>query len=157
MYKQPSSRTCFICGRENEVGLKMDFYNDNEAKQVRSQIIIPEHFNGYPGVAHGGIIGAILDETSGRAVMLDGNKDDLFVTTKLEVKYRKPTPTEEPLTVIGWIIRRDRTRAKVAAELRRADGTVTAQCHATVIKPPAAYLELCNWAEEDKYWRVYED
>lgn len=157
MEKQPSSRTCFICGRENNVGLKMDFYNDKETRQVKSTIVIPEHFNGYPGVAHGGIIGAILDETSGRAILLDGNKDDLFVTTKLEVKYRKPTPTEEPLTAIGWIIRRDRSRAKVAAELRRSDGTVTAQCQATVIKPPKSYLESCNWAEEDKYWRVYED
>jgi len=157
MYKQPSSRTCFICGRENDVSLKMNFYNDHEAQQVRSEVVIPEHFNGYPGIAHGGIIGAILDETSGRAIMLDDNMDNLFVTTKLEVKYRRPTPTGEPLTAVGWIIRRDRTRAKVAAELRKADGTVTAQCQATIIKPPDSYLESCNWQAENQFWRVYED
>lgn len=157
MYKQPSSRTCFICGRENNVSLKMNFYNDLELNQVRAEVIIPEHFNGYPGVVHGGIIGAILDETAGRAIMLDGNKDNLFVTTRLEVKYRKPTPTGQPLTAVGWILRRDLTRAKVAAELRLADGTVTAQCQATIIKPPKTYLESCNWQEEDKYWRVYDD
>lgn len=157
MDKQPSSRTCFICGRENDYSLHMNFYNDNDSERVKAEVIIPDHYNGYPGVAHGGIVGAILDETSGRAIMLDGDKDNLFVTARLEVRYRKPTPTGEPLTAVGWIIRRDRTRAKVAAELQLSDGTVTASCQATIIKPPKSYLDSCNWSAEEEFWRVYED
>ena len=157
MEKQPSSRTCFICGRQNDISLKMNFYNDYENSRVKAELIIPEHFNGYPGVAHGGVVGAILDETAGRAIMLDGNMDNLFITTRLEVKYRHPTPTGEPLVASGWIIRRDHNRAKVAGDIRLADGTVTASCQATVMRAPKKYLEMCSWQDESEHWRVYED
>ena len=68
MIKQPTSRTCFACGRENDSGLKMTWYNNPESNQVEASVTIDEHFNGYPGIVHGGIVAAILDETSGRAV-----------------------------------------------------------------------------------------
>jgi len=36
MDKQPSSRTCFLCGRQNQVGLRMTWHNDAGARQVNS-------------------------------------------------------------------------------------------------------------------------
>ncbi len=156
IHKQPSSRTCFLCGRQNDSGLKMDWYNDYEAQQVKSELIIPDRFNSYPGFVHGGIVAAILDETSGRAVMLDGDFNNLMVTTHLEMKYRRPTPTGQPLTAVGWVLRRDKSRARVAGELRLQDGSVTASCRATVIAPPRDYLQKWNWQEESKYWKVYD-
>jgi len=50
----------------------MVWYNNPESNRVESAVTIPEQFNGYPGIVNGGIVAAILDETSGRAVMLDG-------------------------------------------------------------------------------------
>ena len=101
MTRQPSSRTCFCCGRQNDISLKMTWYNDIENNKVRSTVTIPEHFNGYPGIVHGGILAAVLDETAGRAIMLDENFNNLMVTLSLQVTYRKLTPTETPLEVIG--------------------------------------------------------
>ncbi|HEC25979.1 MAG TPA: PaaI family thioesterase, partial [Gammaproteobacteria bacterium] len=69
MHKQPNSRTCFMCGRENDSGLKMSWYNIPEKEQNQGKVTIPEHFNGYPGIAHGGIVAAILDETAGRSIL----------------------------------------------------------------------------------------
>ena len=155
MIKQPSSRTCFLCGRQNEIGLKMEWYNNPETNQVESTVTIPEHFNGYPGIAHGGIIAAILDETSGRAVMLNGNFNDLFVTLKLDITYRDFTPTDTPLTVVGWIIKRGNRSVEVASELRLADGTITAKCNAVVVQPPEEILK--RWQPERAFWKVYED
>lgn len=155
MDKQPNSRTCFLCGRQNDVGLKMSWYNDIAAQQIRATVTVPAHFNGYPGFVHGGIVAALLDETAGRALLLDGGYDDLMVTLKLVVKYRHPTPSGEPLTVVGWVVRRSANRAKVAAEVRLADGTVTAQAEAVVIRPPAEFLQ--RWEPEKRFWRVYED
>ncbi|MGE5415816.1 MAG: PaaI family thioesterase [Acidobacteriota bacterium] len=157
MDKQPSSRSCFLCGRENEIGLKMTWFNDTDAEQVRAVVAVPKHFCGYPGVVHGGIVSALLDETSGRAIMMGGGTDNLFVTARLEVTYRHPTPTEQPLTIIGWVDRQGKNRARVRGEIRLADGTVTAECQATVLRPPKSFLEDSNWADEAKYWRVYED
>jgi uncharacterized protein (TIGR00369 family) len=155
MDRQPSSRTCFLCGRQNPISLKINWHNDSEARQIRATVVVPEHFNGYPGIVHGGIVAAILDETAGRAILLDGDSDDLMVTLKLEVKYRRPTPTGEPLTAVGWVIRRTESRAQVAGELRLADGTITARCEALVVRPSQEFFD--RWEPEKQYWRVYDD
>ncbi|MCK7480793.1 MAG: PaaI family thioesterase [Candidatus Moduliflexus flocculans] len=61
-----------------------------------------EHFQGYPGVLHGGIVAALIDEISGRAHMgSDPNNPRFMFTAKLEVKYRKNVPVGRPLKIIG--------------------------------------------------------
>jgi uncharacterized protein (TIGR00369 family) len=156
MHKQPTSRSCFLCGRENDIGLKMTWYNDYESQQVWSEVVVPEEFNGYPGVVHGGIVAALLDETSGRAVMLNGDNDGLFITTKLEVKYHLPTPTGQVLRVIGRVFTQHSRFARVGAEVRRPDGKVTAICEASVARPPRKFFEITNWENEEDDWRVEE-
>lgn len=155
MEKQPNSRSCFLCGRENEISLKVSWYNDNESQKVIGRVTVHDHFNSYPGVVHGGIVAALLDETSGRAVMLNGRWDNLMVTMKIEVTYRRPTPCGVPLTIIGWVIKESASRAQVAGEIQLPDGTVTASCTAIVVKPPKEFLQ--EWEAEKPYWHVYED
>lgn len=146
-----------MCGRENNCGLKMVWYNNLEANQVEAVVTVPEQFNGYPGIVHGGIVAAILDETSGRAVMLDGNFDfdNLFVTLRLNMTYRKPTPTNTPLKAVGWLEHKGNRGMKVAAELLLPDGTVTTECKAVVVRPTGEIAR--RWEPEKKYWRVEED
>ncbi|NOY17290.1 MAG: PaaI family thioesterase [Gammaproteobacteria bacterium] len=155
MDKQPNSRSCFMCGRENDSGLKMSWYNIPEKEQNQGKVTIPERFNGYPGIAHGGIVAAILDETAGRSILLDGDFDELFVTLKLETTFRNLTPTGVELTAVGWVIRRSAHKAKVAAELRLPDGTVTATCEALVVRPPKEVAD--RWGPEKKFWKVDSD
>ncbi|MBN1974184.1 MAG: PaaI family thioesterase [Sedimentisphaerales bacterium] len=152
MTKQPTSRTCFLCGRDNQSGLKMVWYNNNELNQVEADVTIPEHFNGYPGITHGGIVAAILDETAGRAVMLDGDFENLFITLRLNVTYRKPTPTNKPLKAIGWIEHSGRRSMNVAAKMLLPDGTICAECQAVVIRPTGEISE--SWEKEKKFWRA---
>lgn len=150
--RQPSSRSCFVCGRENPVGLKVRWEQHPGAGEIRGGVTIPEHFNGYPGVVHGGIVGAILDETAGRTILMDGGFEDLMVTAKLEVVYRRPTPTGVPLEVVGRLARRSGARAEAEAELRLPDGTVTARATVLLARPPAEITE--RWAAEREHWRV---
>jgi acyl-coenzyme A thioesterase PaaI-like protein len=92
---------CFICGLENPVGLHLHIY-ETEPGVVETTYTAPEHFQGYPGVLHGGIVGAIIDEISGRAHMgSDPNNPRFMFTAKLEVKYRKNVPVGKPLRIIG--------------------------------------------------------
>jgi acyl-coenzyme A thioesterase PaaI-like protein len=150
--RQPSSRSCFVCGRENGLGLKARWVSDRSTREARSQLVIPEHFNGYPGVVHGGIITALLDEGMARSVLIDGGFDDLLVTAKLEVVFRRPTPTDTPVTVVARLTRRVGNRAIAEAELRLADGTVTARAEATMAKPPADVA--AGWEKERPFWKV---
>ncbi len=62
--RQPNSRYCFLCGMENPVGLHLHIYETAQG-EVESIYIAPDHFQGYPGVLHGGLVAAIIDEISG--------------------------------------------------------------------------------------------
>ncbi len=99
--KQANSRHCFVCGLENAVGLHLHFYETGPG-EVETQYVAPSHFQGYPGVLHGGIVAAIIDEVTGRAYMgSDPQKPRFMFTGKLEVKYRKNVPVEKLLKIIG--------------------------------------------------------
>lgn len=154
MRKQPNSRMCFVCGRQNPIGLKLAFYEDPEAKRVKVSFTVPDTYQGYPGVVHGGIVAAILDETAGRAVMIDGGDDNLMATLRLTVRYRRPTPTETPLTGVGWVERAGGTGVRVAGEIRLPDGTVTAECEALLGNVPDEFRT--GWEPEKQYWKVYD-
>ncbi len=66
MQKLPGSRNCFVCGREIK-SLRLEFYFDEEAGIVQAEVNLDESHEGFPGVMHGGVIAAILDEATGRA------------------------------------------------------------------------------------------
>ncbi|HEX9306489.1 MAG TPA: PaaI family thioesterase [Anaeromyxobacter sp.] len=152
MNPQPSSRSCFVCGRDNPLGLAARWVSDRAAGEVRATVEIPEHFNGYPGTVHGGIVTALLDEAAVRTLLLDGGFDDLLVTAKLEVAFRRPTPTRTPVVVVARLLKRMGTRAQAVAEVRLADGTVTARAEALLARPPPEVQT--SWEAERAYWRV---
>jgi len=109
--RQPNSRHCFICGMENPIGLHLHIYETSPGA-VESTYIPPDHFQGYPGVLHGGIVGAIIDEISGRAQMGSDPLNPRFMfTAKMEVKYRKNVPIGKQLKIIG---KAGKSRAKSA-------------------------------------------
>ncbi len=150
--RQPSSRSCFVCGRDNNVGLKMVWENHPEEGEIRSTVTVAEDFNGYPGVVHGGILAAVLDETAGRAILLEGDPEELMVTAKLEIAYRRPTPTDTPLLLVGRLVSRTETRAEAKAEVRLPDGTVSARGRVLLARPPKEIL--AGWEAERQYFRV---
>ena len=154
MNKQPNSRHCFVCGMQNPIGLGLQFTDDGEST-VRAEVTVPDQYNGYPGVVHGGIVAAILDEVSGRALLARGHDiKNLFVTLKMEVRYRHPTPTNTPLTAIGSIVEAKERKAQVRGEIRLPDGTVTAEADCIVIRPPDEFA--ARWEPERPYWKVYD-
>lgn len=150
--RQPSSRSCFVCGRDNPVGLHVRWDNHPDAGEIHATVTIPGYFNGYPGVAHGGIVAALLDEAAGRSILLDGDFDQLMVTAKLEVRYHKPTPTDTPLLLVGRLDRGGSQHAEARAELRLPDGTVSARATVLLARPPAEISS--RWQAERPYWKV---
>ena len=143
---------CFVCGRENPVGLKLRFFEEREAERVRADFTVPDAYQGYPGVVHGGIVSTVLDEVSGRAVMMASEGERLFATLQLTVRFHHPTPTESPLSAYGWVEKESGVGAKVAGEIRLPDGTVTASCKSVLVDPPPTFKE--TWEEEKQFWQV---
>ena len=153
MEKQPSSRMCFLCGVQNPIGLKMDVYNDLDNNQVVAEFTLTENYQGYPDVAHGGIIATILDEVTGRATLLSGDPSDLMITANIKIKYRKPTPLNTPLKVVAHLTRPGKNRARAHGEIRLPDGTVSAEAEVPLTRPPKECWE--RWVEEQPFWKVY--
>ncbi len=150
---QPNSKHCFVCGLESPVGLKLRF-TDNGLDEVRATYTVREKYQGYPGVVHGGVVAAMLDETGGRTVMTT-NPDRFFMTAKMEIKYRRPVPTETVLTLVGKMVK-DRGRlAQAHAEIRLPDGSVCAEADLMLAEISAE--QLAGADHELLGWRVYSD
>ncbi len=132
--KQPNSANCFVCGRDNVNGLGLSFYEVGP-DEVMAEVVIPSHFEGYPGIVHGGIVASILDEIAGRAVLV-GEHEHFRLTAKLEIRYRKPVPSGERLRLRGVVERRRGRVAFAHAELNLPDGTLAAEAHAVLADIP---------------------
>lgn len=148
--RQPTSLQCFACGRNNPFGLKLEWFNNYDEKCVETSFTLDDNYCSYPGTVHGGILATILDETSGRAVLLDNNFERLMVTLKMEVVYKKNTPTNTPLKAVGRVIRDGGSRAQVEGEIILPDGTVSARCTSILFKIPQAVKD--KWGPEAEEW-----
>ncbi|MDZ4247077.1 MAG: PaaI family thioesterase, partial [Dehalococcoidia bacterium] len=104
---------CFVCGQDNPIGLKLKF--TKEGRTVKTEFIPGELYQGWPGLIHGAIIIALLDEAMSYACYYNGYDS---VTGKLSTKLKKPAKIAEPLIVTGNITRISKklieTRATVA-------------------------------------------
>ncbi len=149
--QQPNSRMCFVCGLENLAGLRLKFFNDGPGA-CRAEVIIEDHHQGYPGVAHGGIVATMLDEALGRAPM-SGDPHRFMYTARIEVRYRQPVPIGQKL-ILRARLDKDRGRLATAiAELCLPDGSVAAEANGTLMTIPPAELEKME--AERVGWRVY--
>lgn len=148
---QPNSRMCFICGVQNPAGLKVRFYEDGKTT-VRAEVVIPEVYQGYPGVAHGGVVAALLDEAAGRAVMI-GAPERFMVTAQLKVRYHHPVPIGQTLLLVAHPLRVGTRLARARAELRRSDGTLCAEAEAILVNVPPEIQ--ATFDAERPFWRIY--
>ena len=151
MEKQPNSRMCFLCGIENPIGLKLAFYTDDDGRCIARFRPREEH-QGYPGHLHGGIISSLLDETMGRVL---APKNVWAMTGRLEIKFRKPVPLDQELTVVGELTR-GRSRAYEArGEIRLPDGTLLVEGSGMYIRIPDEAIEEVR--SELGFWQVVPD
>jgi len=149
-HKQESSRMCFVCGLDNPYGLKAFFYELENGELVG--IFQPgEEHQGYPGRLHGGIASTILDETIGRAIMIEHNQI-WGVTIEINVRYRKPVPLDREIRVVGRITR-DTSRAfEGTGEILLEDGTAAVEARGKYFKMP--YDEISDEEVSALEWRV---
>ena len=91
---------CFGCSKHNEIGLKLDFWKDEN--KCYSKVTIPREFCGFEGIVHGGIVATLLDEIS--AWTLGVNKAKMGFTLKATIEYLKVVPIDTELILVGNIV-----------------------------------------------------
>lgn len=133
---QPNSSHCFACGLQNPFGLKLRFRSLSSG-QVEARTRVPRHYEGYPGIVHGGIVATMLDEIVGRLAMTD-DPNCFLVTARLELRYREPIPVEQDIVLRGQLVGRRGRRYTGQAELILENGAVGAECEAILVEHPDA-------------------
>jgi uncharacterized protein (TIGR00369 family) len=128
------NRCCFICGANNPVGLKTRPSRDEAAGRAWLSVVIPEEFQGWAGVAHGGIIAALLDEVCAYAVM---GVSKQIVTAELTIRYLKPVLLGREVTVEAHMRERVRRSITVDAQLT-CEGETLARAEARMVVLKAA-------------------
>lgn len=74
-------------------------------RAVRSRVELGSQFQGWQGIAHGGIAMALLDEAMAHAAAAAGHRG---VTASMQLRFRRPVPLDRALLVEGqvnWIRR----------------------------------------------------
>jgi acyl-coenzyme A thioesterase PaaI-like protein len=154
MKKQANSQKCFVCGVSNPFGLQLKFYESGPG-EVTTEYTVAERYQGYPGVVHGGIVAAMLDEVTGRAFMGDPNAPRFMYTARLEIKYRKNIPVGQPLRLVGRAGKNKGRTATATGELFGPDGSLLAEADALLVDVPDEIFSNIDLAELG--WRVYAD
>ena len=152
--KQPNSRHCFVCGLENPVGLHLHIY-ETEPGVVETAYTAPDHFQGYPGVLHGGIVAALLDEISGRAQMGNAETPRFMFTGKIEVKYRRNVPVGQLLKIVGKAGRVRPRFVEAWAGIYDESGELLAEANAIHINVPEEQFDMSRLNELG--WKVYPE
>jgi acyl-coenzyme A thioesterase PaaI-like protein len=151
---QPNSRHCFVCGLENPVGLRLHIYQTAPG-EIETTFTAPPHFQGYPGVLHGGIIATILDEIAGRSQMGDPSQPRFMFTGKLEVKYRKNAPIGRPLRIVGKAGPIKGRAAEAWAGMYDESGALLAEASTVLFDVPQEMLAATDL--EALGWKIYPD
>ncbi|MFU2157908.1 hotdog domain-containing protein [Caldisericum sp. AR60] len=91
------SFNCFVCDKENPKGLKLDIKLKDGF--TYAEFSLDKNYEGYPGIIHGGIIAAILDDMMVNVKFLEGY---ILYTVELNVKYLKHCLINEKLFAYGY-------------------------------------------------------
>ena len=116
---------CYVCGQQNPFGLQL--YYRNEGSQIVTEFTGEERHQGFPGVVHGGILAAILDETMGRVSVLEHR---WVMTGRLELRYRAPAPLHVPLRITALTTDSRARMIRVRGIVARADDPTVICCEA---------------------------
>jgi uncharacterized protein (TIGR00369 family) len=116
---------CFVCGDRNPVGMGIVFFYDGE--KAFADFTAEAAYEGYRTVCHGGILASVLDEVMIKAVLAEGTA---AVTTRMEVRYRRPARTGTRLRAEGWVTRRGRRLIETEGFIKTADGTLLCEAAA---------------------------
>lgn len=110
---------------------------EREGEQTyEATVRFDERHQGGPGIAHGGIVGAALDEACG---LLATWYRFPTVTARIAIRFRRPVPINRDLRVTARVDVARGRRIEVVAEL--ADGAETlAEADATMLHVPLEHF-----------------
>jgi uncharacterized protein (TIGR00369 family) len=103
---------CFACGSLNVNGLQLDLHV--KPGRCWTEFTLDKRFEGWEGIAHGGILCTILDEVMAWALV---GEDNWGVTARMNVAFRRPVEVGRTVRAEGWITEARRRVVDTAARI----------------------------------------
>lgn len=107
-----AAHNCFACGTLNTNGLGLVLHL--EPGRCWTELELDRRFEGWEGIAHGGITTTILDEVMAWSLV---ESDNWGVTARLVVAFRRPVPIRKPIRAEGSITNARRRVVDTAARI----------------------------------------
>jgi uncharacterized protein (TIGR00369 family) len=122
---------CFGCGKNNPIGLKLEFDLDKENLTVEGRFRPKRVHEGYTGIMHGGLVTTLLDEAMLKLLWDTGIS---AVTASLEVRLLRPVPVTGELVIKGRVDSQQGRLIHTSAEVEDTEGHVLAKGKAKCVK-----------------------
>lgn len=120
----PHTKSCFVCGDSNPIGLQLKFETDG--RLVRTVFTPREEHIGFKHVIHGGILATLLDEIMVWACVAQTRR--VAYCAELTVRFQKPARPGAPLTVEAELVNNRRNKLfEARAWVRSAEGELLSE------------------------------
>ncbi len=116
-----AAHRCFACGDLNAQGIRMAIHVEPDRSWC--DLSLDPAFQGWEGIAHGGILATLLDEAMAWAI---ASRETFAVTARMTIDYRRPVPVGSTLRVEGRVT--EARRRLIRAEADVLDGRTGASC-----------------------------
>jgi acyl-coenzyme A thioesterase PaaI-like protein len=103
---------CFACGTLNASGMGLVLHV--EPGRCWTELAVERRFEGWDGIAHGGIIATILDEVMAWALV---GEDNWGLTARMNLEFKRPIEVGIPIRAEGWITRSRRRIVDTAGRI----------------------------------------
>jgi uncharacterized protein (TIGR00369 family) len=128
---------CFACGTLNTHGLHLELHAGGD--RCWTEITLDRRFEGWDGIAHGGIVCTLLDEVMAWALV---EHDHWGVTARMNVDFKRPVPVGRLVRAEGRVVGLRRRLVDATGMLiDPATGEVLARSEATYVAAPEARKE----------------
>jgi acyl-coenzyme A thioesterase PaaI-like protein len=140
---------CWGCG-DNPTGIHLPLPEEEGVTHYEAAFSFDERHQGGPGIVHGGLVGAALDEACG---LLATWHRFPSVTARIFVRFRRPVPINTELVVRSEVESAHGRRIRIRGELRGGDEILAEAKGAFLHVPLEHFLQTPEGRAAGDAWR----
>lgn len=141
---------CWGCGEENPDGIHLPLPTQVGAERYEATFAFRERHQAGPGIVHGGLVGAALDEACG---LLATWHCFPAVTARMFVRFRRPVLINRELAISAWVTESRGRRIHIDGRLREGDEILAEARGAFLHVPLEHFLASPEGRAAGEAWR----